>query len=166
VHPPISVEIISFEYSGCGDMKMTPMLPEHTKLGFIGIGAMGLRIAARLLKHGFPLMAYDRSAAKAHALIAYGATVARSIAELASSADVVMSSLASDKGGFSVYTGPQGVMAHIRRGSMTIEMSTVSPLTSRAFYRLGAASNGPCRGECSCVNGSVVFQEQPSVTKI
>jgi 3-hydroxyisobutyrate dehydrogenase len=118
---------------------MTPVSPDHTKLGFIGIGAMGRRIAERLLKSGFPVTVFDRSAAKANALIAYGATVARSIADLASSADVVMSSLASDEAVFDVYTGPQGVMANIRRGSMIIEMSTVSPLTSPALYRLGAA---------------------------
>jgi 3-hydroxyisobutyrate dehydrogenase-like beta-hydroxyacid dehydrogenase len=118
---------------------MTPIGPDHTKLGFIGIGAMGRRIAARLLKSGFPVTVFDRSAAKANALIPLGATVARSIAELASSADVVMSILASDEAVFDVYTGPQGVMSHIRSGSMIIEMSTVSPLTSRALYRLGAA---------------------------
>ena len=118
---------------------MTPVSPDHTKLGFIGIGAMGRRIAERLLKSGFPVTVFDRSAAKANALTAYCATVARSIADLASSADVVMSSLASDEAVFDVYTGPQGVMANIRRGSMIIEMSTVSPLTSPALYRLGAA---------------------------
>jgi 3-hydroxyisobutyrate dehydrogenase-like beta-hydroxyacid dehydrogenase len=115
---------------------MTPIGP---KIGFIGIGAMGYRIAARLLKHGFPLIAFDRTAAKANALIGYGGTVARSIAELASSVDVVMSSLASDEAVFSVYTGPQGVMAHIRPGSMILEMSTVRPMTARALYRLGSA---------------------------
>ena len=87
---------------------MTPIGPNHTNLGFLGIGAVGRRIAGRLLKGGFPVTVFDRSAAKADALIAYGATVARSIAELASSADVVMSSLASNKAVFSVYTGPQG----------------------------------------------------------
>jgi 3-hydroxyisobutyrate dehydrogenase-like beta-hydroxyacid dehydrogenase len=118
---------------------MTPIGPDHTKLGFIGIGAMGHRIAGRLLKSGFSVTVFDRSAAKANALIAYGATVARSIAELASGADVVLSSLPNDDAVFSVYTGPQGVMANIRRGSMVVEMSTVSPLTSQALYRLGAA---------------------------
>src|SRR5260370_38903848 len=118
---------------------MTPTGPDHTKLGFIGIGAMGHRIAARLLKHGFPLIAYDRTAAKANALIRYGGTIARSIAELASTADVLMSSLASDEAVLSVYTGAQGVMAHIRPGSMILEMSTVRPMTARALYRLGSA---------------------------
>ena len=119
---------------------MTPIAPDHSKLGFVGIGAMGHRIAVRLLKHGFPLAAYDRSAAKENALVEYGGAVARSLAELASGSDVVMSSLPNDEAVRSVYTGPQGVLAHIRRGSMIIEMSTVSPVTSRELYGLGAAA--------------------------
>ena len=118
---------------------MTPVAPDHSKLAFIGIGAMGHRMAVRLLKHGFSLTAYDRSAAKQNALIEYGGTVARSLAELASGSDVVMSSLPDDEAVRSVYTGPQGVLAYIRPGSMIIEMSTVSPATSRELYGLGAA---------------------------
>ena len=118
---------------------MTSITQDHSKLGFIGIGAMGLRIAGRLLKRGFPLTAFDRHAGKANALVESGGTVARSIAELASGADVVLSSLPNDEAVRSVYTGPQGVLEHIRRGSMIIEMSTVSPETSRELYGLGAA---------------------------
>jgi 3-hydroxyisobutyrate dehydrogenase len=118
---------------------MISIAQDHSKLGFIGVGAMGLRIAGRLLKQGFSVTAFDRDAAKATALIESGATVARSIAELASGADVVLSSLSNDEAVFSVYTGPQGVLTYIRPSSMIIEMSTVSPETSRELYRLGAA---------------------------
>ena len=118
---------------------MTSITQDHSKLGFIGIGAMGLRIAGRLLKRGFTLAAFDRHAGKANALVESGGTVARSIAELASGADVVLSSLPNDEAVRSVYTGPQGVLEHIRRGSMIIEMSTVSPESSRELYGLGAA---------------------------
>jgi 3-hydroxyisobutyrate dehydrogenase-like beta-hydroxyacid dehydrogenase len=118
---------------------MNSIAQDRSKLGFIGIGAMGLRIAGRLLKHGFQVTAFDRDVAKANALIESGGTVARSIAELASGADVVMSSLPNDEAVRNVYTGPQGVLEHVPRGSMIIEMSTVSPETSRELYRLGAA---------------------------
>jgi 3-hydroxyisobutyrate dehydrogenase-like beta-hydroxyacid dehydrogenase len=120
-------------------MAMNSISQDYSKLGFIGIGAMGLRIAGRLLKHGFHVNVFDRDAAKASALVNSGATVARSIAELASGADVVLSSLPNDDAVRSVYNGPQGVLGHIRRGSMIIEMSTVSPETSRELYRLGTA---------------------------
>jgi 3-hydroxyisobutyrate dehydrogenase-like beta-hydroxyacid dehydrogenase len=117
---------------------MTSITQDHSKLGFIGIGAMGLRIAGRLLKHGFSVTAFDRDVAKASALTESGGTVARSIAELASGADVVLSSLPNDEVVSSVYTGSQGVLGHIRPGSMIVEMSTVSPETSRKLYRLGS----------------------------
>jgi 3-hydroxyisobutyrate dehydrogenase len=120
-------------------MAMNSISQDHSKLGFIGVGAMGLRIAGRLLKHGFQVAVFDRNTAKANALIESGGTVAHSIAELASGADVVLSSLPNDDVVRSVYNGPQGVLEHIRRGSMIIEMSTVSPETSREVYRLGSA---------------------------
>jgi 3-hydroxyisobutyrate dehydrogenase-like beta-hydroxyacid dehydrogenase len=120
-------------------MAMNSISQDQSKLGFIGIGAMGLRIAGRLLKHGFYVNVFDRDATKASALVNSGATVARSIAELASGADVVLSSLPNDDVVRSVYNGPQGVLGHIRRGSTIIEMSTVSPETSRELYRLGSA---------------------------
>jgi 3-hydroxyisobutyrate dehydrogenase-like beta-hydroxyacid dehydrogenase len=118
---------------------MNSIAGNQSKLGFIGIGAMGLRMAGRLLKRGFRVTVFDRHAEKASALINSGGTVARSIAELASGADVVLSSLPSDEVVLSVYTGPEGVLKHIRRGSMIIEMSTVSPETSRELRRLGSA---------------------------
>src|ERR1700722_2809828 len=104
---------------------MNSINQDNSSLGFIGIGAMGLRIARRLLKHGFRLAAYDRDAAKASALIESGGTVAHSIAELASASDVVLSSLPDDEVVRSVYTQPDGVLEHIRPGSLIIEMSTV-----------------------------------------
>src|SRR5258708_26320475 len=116
--------------------EMNALTNENTRLGFIGIGNMGSRIARRLLDHGYQLMAYNRSREAAEALIKYGATVADSIAELASKADVILSSLTNDDVVKSVYADPQGVFAYLRRGSAIIEMSTVLPATSRELYDL------------------------------
>jgi 3-hydroxyisobutyrate dehydrogenase-like beta-hydroxyacid dehydrogenase len=55
-------------------MTMNFIAQDQRKLGFIGIGAMGLRIAVRLLKHGFHVTAFDRDIAKANALILSGGT--------------------------------------------------------------------------------------------
>jgi 3-hydroxyisobutyrate dehydrogenase-like beta-hydroxyacid dehydrogenase len=117
---------------------MNSITKDRSKLGFIGIGAMGSRIAGRLLKQGFQVTVFDRDVPKANALIESGGIVAPSIAELASSADVVLSILTNDEAVHSVYTGPQGVLDHIRPGSLIIEMSTVSPDTSRELHRLGS----------------------------
>jgi 3-hydroxyisobutyrate dehydrogenase len=118
---------------------MNSVVENQSELGFIGIGAMGLRMAGRLLKHGFRVAVFDRNPEKASALIKSGGTVAHTVAELASGADVVLSSLPNDEVVLGVYAGPEGVLKHIRRGSMIIEMSTVSPETSRELRRLGAA---------------------------
>jgi len=141
---------------------MTSIAQDHSKLGFIGIGAMGLRIAGRLLQQGFPLTAFDRNPDKTNPLIESGGTVARSIAELASGADVVLSCLANDEAVHSVYTGPQGVLEHIHRGSLIIEMSTVSPETSRELYRLGSALGVSVLDVP--VSGSTPVAEQGSLT--
>jgi 3-hydroxyisobutyrate dehydrogenase-like beta-hydroxyacid dehydrogenase len=141
---------------------MISITQDHSKLGFIGIGAMGSRIAGRLLKHGFQVTVFDRNPDKTKAMTESGAIVARSIAELASGADVVLSSLTNDEAVHSVYTGPQGVLEHFRRGSLIIEMSTVSPETSRELYRLGSA-----RGVSVLdvpVSGSTPAAEQGALT--
>src|SRR6266566_3529515 len=115
---------------------MNSLTNENTRLGFIGIGNMGSRLAKRLLEHGYQLLAYNRSREAAEALVKYGATVADSIGELAAEADVILSSLTNDEAVKSVYTDPEGVFAHVRRGSATIEMSTVLPATSRELYEM------------------------------
>jgi 3-hydroxyisobutyrate dehydrogenase-like beta-hydroxyacid dehydrogenase len=115
---------------------MNALKNENTRLGFIGIGNMGSRIARRLLEHGYEVMVYNRSREAAEALVKYGATVADSIAELASKADVILSSLTNDDAVKNVYADPQGVFAYVRRGSAIIEMSTVLPTTSRELYDL------------------------------
>ncbi len=115
---------------------MNTLVKENTRLGFIGIGNMGSRIAKRLLEHGYQVIAYNRTREAAEALVKYGATVAESIAELASKADVILSSLTNDDAIKSVYADPEGVFAHMRRGSAIVEMSTVLPATSRELYDL------------------------------
>jgi 3-hydroxyisobutyrate dehydrogenase len=117
---------------------MIASLIVDAKLGFIGIGSMGRPIARRLLESGYNLTAYNRDRAKAEALVGYGAIVAKSIAELASNTDVILSCLANDDAVRTVYAGPEGVFANVRPESVVIEMSTVNPETSRELYKLGA----------------------------
>ena len=117
---------------------MKPITQENSRLGFVGIGYMGQPIARRLLESGFKLAAYDRNSSKAEELIEYRGTVALSLAELASSCDVVLSCLPSDKAVLSVYRGPEGIFANARRGSLVIDLSTVYPETSLELARLGS----------------------------
>src|SRR5882672_1538037 len=141
---------------------MNSLNKENTRLGFIGIGNMGSRIAKRLLDHGYQLTAYNRSREAAEALVKYGATVADSIAELASEADVILSSLTNDDVVKSVYTDPQGVFAYAHRGSAIIEMSTVLPATSRELYDLSREAGVKCLD--SPVSGSTPSAEEGTLT--
>src|SRR2546421_10187296 len=111
---------------------MNSLTDKNTRLGFIGIGNMGSRMAKRLLDHGYQLLAYNRSREAAEALVKYGATVADSIAELAAEADVILSSLPNDDAVKSVYTDAQGVFAHLRRGSAVIAAASRGVSTIRA----------------------------------
>ncbi len=117
---------------------MSAITSAESKLGFVGIGYMGRPIAQRLLKSGFRLTAYDRHRTKAEELIRYGGTVAENVAELSSSCDVVLSCLASDEAVLNIYKGADGAFANAHRGSLVIDLSTVSPQTSQELSRLGS----------------------------
>ena len=70
---------------------MTLLTADNVKLGFIGLGNMGSRIAQRLLANGYQVFVYDRNVAKADAIAARGGIVAKNILELAGSVDVILS---------------------------------------------------------------------------
>ena len=111
---------------------------DQVKLGFIGTGAMGSRIVRRLLAHGYKVAVYDRDKEKALALLPYGVSVAESTAELAGASDVVLSCLTNDEAVRNVYSGPKGLLALAGKGKIVLEMSTVSPQTSRELHALGS----------------------------
>ncbi len=141
---------------------MNSLTNENTRLGFIGIGNMGSRMAKRLLEHGYQVIAYNRSRETAEPLVEFGATVADSIAELASEVDVILSSLSNDDAVKSVYADQQGVFAHLRHGSAIIEMSTVSPATSRELYELSREAG--VKSLDSPVSGSTPAAEEGTLT--
>lgn len=116
---------------------MKPLTADKVTLGFIGLGNMGSRIAQRLLDHGYPLVAYDRDT-KAKAIAGKRAFAAKNVLELVRTCDVILSCLTNDEAVQSVYAGPAGVFAEARPGTVVLEMSTVSPETSRELHRLGA----------------------------
>ncbi len=117
---------------------MKLLTADQVKVGFIGLGNMGRRIAQRLLNHGYRLSVYDRDLAKAKAIAAQGSAVATSIVDLAGTVDVLLSCLTNDEAVRSVYTGSKGVLAGARPGTVVLEMSTISPESSRELHRLGA----------------------------
>ena len=141
---------------------MNSLTRENTRLGFIGIGNMGSRMAKRLLDHGYQLVAYNRNREAGKALVKYGATVADSIAQLSAEADVILSSLTNDDAVKSVYTDPEGVFAHLNHRSAVIEMSTVSTATSRELYKLSREAG--VKFLDSPVSGSTPSAEEGTLT--
>src|SRR5579862_2590794 len=117
---------------------MKPLTESRAKLGFVGLGHMGSLIAQRLLNRGYQLTAYDLELTQAQALAARGGIVAKSVLELAQSVDVILACLTNDAAVLSVYTGSDGVFAAAKPGIIVLEMSTISPETSRELHRLGA----------------------------
>lgn len=117
---------------------MKTLAADRVKLGFIGLGNMGSRIAQRLLGHGYKLFVYDKNLANAATIATQGGIVAQNIQELASTVDVVLSCLTNDEAVRSVYTEAEGVFSNAQPGSVAIEMSTISPDTSRELHGLGA----------------------------
>jgi 3-hydroxyisobutyrate dehydrogenase-like beta-hydroxyacid dehydrogenase len=117
---------------------MKPLAADQLKVGFIGLGNMGSRIAQRLLDHKYQLSVYDADLTKAEPLAARGCVVARNIVELARTVDAVLSCLTNDEAVHSVYAGPEGVFAGTRPGTVVLEMSTISPDSSRELHRIGA----------------------------
>ncbi len=113
------------------------MITKHSTIGFIGLGAMGQLMARRLLNSGFQVFAYDHTIRKTAELASFGAIVAPSLRQLARKSEVIISCLPTDEAVLSVYQGEEGVLACANHGSVVIEMSTVSPDTSRVLHRMG-----------------------------
>lgn len=102
-------------------------------LGFIGLGIMGRPMAVNLLKAGFPLTVFNRTAAKCVPLVELGASRVSSPKELASRSDVVITIVSDTPDVESVLFGESGVWHGLKEGAIVIDMSTISPRTTVDF---------------------------------
>ena len=107
----------------------------RSRLGFIGLGYLGSRIARRLVAAGFPMVVYDLNYTKAVEFAGTGAEVAPHPGILASEVDVVLSCLPDEPSVEAVYMGTGNVLRSARPGTRIIELSTISPETSRQLHR-------------------------------
>ena len=96
-------------------------------VAILGLGTMGAGMAANLLKAGFSVRVYNRTAAKARALTATGAHFASTPPEASHGASVIISMLADDAASREVWLGENGALAAATSGATLIESSTVSP---------------------------------------
>ncbi|MBI3521853.1 MAG: NAD(P)-dependent oxidoreductase [Chloroflexi bacterium] len=108
-------------------------MPERARVGFVGLGIMGLPMARNALKAGFAVTATNRTLARAEPLKAEGATVVATPKEVAERSDIVVTMVTSSPDVEAVTFGPNGIAEGARTGLLAIDMSTISPLATRAF---------------------------------
>ena len=109
----------------------------HT-LGWLGTGRMGAAMAARLLKAGYQVAVWNRTAAKAQALAERGAAVAGSIAELAAR-DIVFTMVSTPRDLEDVVLGETGLLSAARRPAVIVDCSTVDAESSQRVREAAAA---------------------------
>jgi len=118
------------------------------KVGFIGLGNMGLGMAANLLKAGHEVTAYNRTAGKAQALAQQGARYAAQVAD-ACRGDAVITMLADDGAAESVVFGEKGVIDSLGKGAIHVSSSTISVgFPSAWLRRTQRPASGMCRPRC------------------
>ncbi len=94
---------------------------------------MGKPMAMNILKKGFPLIVYNRTSAKTEELAKAGARVARTPREAAEGADVVVTMVSNIEAVEAMLTGDDGILRGLKRGKVLIDMSTITPDSSRRF---------------------------------
>ncbi len=109
------------------------------KVGFIGLGNMGVPMAASILKAGHALTVHDVRPETAENLEAAGATWAASPKEVAARSEVVLSCLPGPKEVEAVVLGEDGVFAGLQQGSAYIDTSTNAPTTMRRIAEIGTS---------------------------
>lgn len=132
------------------------------KIGFIGLGAMGKHMADNLIRAGFDMTVYDLNPEPVDTLIKAGAKGASSCAEAAGNADVVITVLPADRHMKAVMMGEQGVFEGARAGTAIIDMTTLSPLTSREVA--AEAEKRGFRFMDAPVSGGTIGAEQGNLT--
>jgi 3-hydroxyisobutyrate dehydrogenase len=131
------------------------------KVGFIGLGIMGMPMARNLLKAGFAVVAYNRTKSKAEQLAKEGAKKADSPRELAMECPVVITIVSDTPDVEEVVLGKDGIIEGIKPDSVVIDMSTISPqatqriaarLKEKGVHMLDAPVSG---GEQGAINGTL-----------
>lgn len=104
-------------------------------IGFVGLGVMGAPMAGRLLDAGYELTAYNRSSAALDRLVERGARRATNAAQVASASELVITMLPDSPDVTVVVSGEHGVLEGARRGSLWIDMSSISPEVTRTLAK-------------------------------
>ena len=133
------------------------------KIGFIGLGIMGSRMAANVQKHGYSLVVCNRTRAKAKPLLDKGASFAESPAKLAEQVDVLFTMLAHPDAVEQAALGANGFLKHLRPNVLWVDCSSVNPSFSKKMAAAAAARkvrfvDAPVTGSAPvAADGKLVF---------
>jgi 3-hydroxyisobutyrate dehydrogenase-like beta-hydroxyacid dehydrogenase len=127
-------------------------------LGFVGLGVMGGNMVARLLEKGHTVTGYNRTRAKAQWLMDRGMKWADSPRAVAESAGVVFTMVTNAAALAAIHEGAQGLLAGLSAGKFLVDMSTVSPDTSRELAARVRAKGADMLD--APVSGSVITLQQ------
>lgn len=100
-------------------------------IGFIGLGVMGIGMAANLLRNGYQVTVYNRTPGKAGELLESGGKEAASPVEAVRESDIVITMISNDEAIREVYFGGDGIFSAVRPGTTLIDSSTISPALAR-----------------------------------
>jgi len=119
-----------------------------TRIGFIGLGAMGLPMSSNLQRKGFAVTVFDIDSAKMDEVAALGAAKAASVAEASRGQDIVITVLSATPHVEAVVLGTDGVLANIDAGSLLMDLSTID-------------ANGTDRVAAACKARGIPFVDAP-----
>jgi 3-hydroxyisobutyrate dehydrogenase len=125
---------------------------DKQRIGFIGLGSMGLPMASRLVEAGYPVAVYNRTRSKSEEVGKLGARVAASPKEAAAGAEVVMLSLADHHAVEAMLFGPDGIFGSLPAGGYIVDMSTVPPAFARELA--GKSTKAGYRSMDACILGN------------
>jgi 2-hydroxymethylglutarate dehydrogenase len=105
------------------------------KVGFIGLGVMGGRMAKNIIKGGFELKVYDVVESSVKEFIELGVKVGTSPADVASECEVIMTSLPNSNIVYSVVTGENGILQGAKPGSIMVDFSSITPRAIQQIHK-------------------------------
>jgi 2-hydroxy-3-oxopropionate reductase len=105
------------------------------RIGFIGLGIMGRPMAAHLLDAGYAVTVWNRTRSKMQPLVERGAAAGESPKDVAARSDITIAMVADTPDAVDVILGSEGVIHGARRGSVVVDMSTISPVATREMAR-------------------------------
>src|SRR5258707_8211971 len=109
------------------------------KIGFIGLGIMGSRMAANLQKNGYPLVVFNRTRAKAEPLLGPCGTFSDSPAKVADQVDILFTMLAGPDAVEEAALRANGFLNYLRPNAFWVDCSSVNPSFSREMAGAAAA---------------------------